>query len=223
MKHVYCISGLGADERIFAGVSVAGAQLHFINWMQPREKEDIHSYASRLCGQITTQNPVLLGVSFGGMMAIEMAKQIPCSKVVLISSVKTKDEVPTWMKSCGRYRLDNILPSQSLSSYRILKLIRPLQNYFLGVTSSEEKKIANEYRDNVDPVYLKWAINQVLNWKNEWVPPDVVHLHGEKDHIFPIKKIKSPQVIRSGGHFMIMNRHEQISELLARALTESSG
>ena len=218
MKEIYCISGLGADERIFGKLDVPGVQLRFVKWIQPLQEESISSYASRLCAQIPVTNPALAGVSFGGMMAIEIAKLHPASSVILISSIKTRNEVPRWMKSCGHFRLDKVLPSQSLASYPALKLIRPLQNYFLGVQSPEEKKIANEYRDAVDPVYLKWAINQVLNWQNEWLPEKVLHLHGANDHIFPAKKIKGAKIIPEGGHFMIMNRYQQISEFIVRSL-----
>jgi hypothetical protein len=110
------------------------------------------------------------------------------------------------------------LPEKPLSNYPALKLIRPIQNYFLGAHTVEEKKIANEYRDSVDPIYLKWAINRVLNWNNTWKPENVLHLHGENDHIFPVKKIRNASVIRGGGHFMIMNKHAQISELIAASL-----
>ncbi len=218
MKEIFCISGLGADERIFGKLQIPGGQLHFIKWVQPLENESIESYAKRLCDQIPVTDPVLAGVSFGGMMAIEIAKLIPASKVILISSVKNCSEVPRWMRSCGHYKLDRALPSKPLAAYPALKLIRPIQNYFLGAHTPEEKKIANEYRDSIDPVYLRWAINQVLNWKNNWQPENLVHLHGQKDHIFPVKKIKNAFIIPGGGHFMIMNRYEEISERIAEQL-----
>src|SRR5688572_19391451 len=218
MKSIFCISGLGADERIFGKLQIPGAQLQFIKWVQPEENESIESYAKRLCNQIPIINPVLAGVSFGGMMAIEIAKLIPASKIILISSVKTCNEVPRWMRSCGQYKLDRALPSKPLTAYPALKLIRPIQNYFLGAHTAEEKKIANEYRDSIDPIYLRWAINQVLNWKNNWQPENLIHLHGQKDHIFPVKKIKNAMIIPGGGHFMIMNRFTEISEQITNQL-----
>jgi len=210
---VFCISGLGADERIFNNLKIPGIQLQFIKWVQPLPTETIKEYAHRLCEQLPAQDPIILGVSFGGMMAIEIAKQKPVSKIVLISSVKTHHEVPQWMKNCGNYQLDRILPARQ-SGYRALKVMRPIQNYFLGAVTPEEKKIVNEYRDNVDPVYIRWAIRQVLCWKNDWLPDNLVHLHGEKDHIFPVKKVKAAHVIPQAGHFMIMNRCKQIVDIL---------
>ena len=98
MHHVYCISGLGADERIFCRLQVPDSTFHFIRWEQPRVSESIDNYAARLCKQIQHDQPILMGVSFGGMMAIEMAKVLSVEKVVLISSIKSFTELPRWMK-----------------------------------------------------------------------------------------------------------------------------
>ena len=213
MKDIYCISGLGADERIFKKLDVPDVNFHFVKWLQPSPNETIVSYAKRLSDQLPADLSMLLGVSFGGMMAIEIAKLRPVSKIILISSVKTHSEVPLWMKTCGTCKLDKLLP-KSQSGYRKLKVMRPIQNYFLGAHTPEEIEIANEYRDNVDPVYIRWAIRQVLSWKNDWVPGNIVHLHGANDHIFPVKKTKPNYVIPQGGHFMIMDRCNEVSEIL---------
>jgi pimeloyl-ACP methyl ester carboxylesterase len=218
MRHLYCISGLGADERIFCKLQVPGSTFHFIRWIQPRAGENISDYAGRLCNQIDHDHPIILGVSFGGMMAIELAKVRQAEKVILISSVKSPSELPRWMKLCGRLKFDKILPSKPLHTIRPLKALRPVQNYFLGAESEEEKLIANEFRDTVDPIYLRWSINQVLNWRNEWLPQSIYHLHGEKDHIFPLKHVKPTHVIPNAGHFMVMNKYNQISEILRKIL-----
>ena len=76
MKHIYCISGLGADERVFSKFQFPEHELHFIKWIIPEKKESIQSYAQKLIGQVQDDYPILIGLSFGGMMCIEMAKRI---------------------------------------------------------------------------------------------------------------------------------------------------
>lgn len=216
MKHLYCISGLGADERIFQRLEVPGTDIHYIKWLQPGEAtESIELYADRIAQQIEHTNSMILGVSFGGMMAIEIAKRIPVSAVILVASIKSRNELPRWMKNCGLLKLNNLIPNRPLKSIPPLKIIRPLENYFLGAESPEEKRIANDFRDNVDPKYLKWSLTQVLNWKNNWVPPVIYHIHGEKDRIFPIGKVSPTHTIPKAGHFMIMNRYKEINEILS--------
>ena len=218
MHHVYCISGLGADERIFCKLQVPGSTFHFVKWLQPEPEEAISDYASRLSKQVVHDCPVLLGVSFGGMMAIEIAKILPVEKVVLISSIKSSHELPAWMRIFGRYKFDRMLPGKPLHTIRPLRALRPIQNYFLGTKSEEEKAIANHFRDNVDPLYLRWSINKVLNWRNDWKPETIYHLHGDDDHIFPLKYVHPTHVIPKAGHFMIMNKCHEISGILQKIL-----
>ena len=217
MKDIFCISGLGADERIFKNLNIPETNFHYVRWLQPRVNESLSDYARRLSAQLPDDSPTILGVSFGGMMAIEIAKLRPVSKIILISSIKTCADIPVWMKTCGTCKLDKLLP-KSRAGFRKLKVMRPIQNYFLGAHTEEEKKIANEYRDNVDPVYIRWAIRQVLSWKNDWVPENLVHLHGGNDHIFPVKKMKPDYIIPGGGHFMIMDRCTDISDILKKVV-----
>ncbi len=89
---IYIFSGLGADERAFQRLDFSGYSINFIKWVLPNVKDTIESYATRLLEQIKTKKPILIGLSFGGIMAIEIAKQIETEKVILIASAKTKNE-----------------------------------------------------------------------------------------------------------------------------------
>lgn len=218
MKPLYCISGLGADERVFSKLNINGFNLKPVQWLQPQKGETLSSYAKRLCEQIDDTEPNILGLSFGGIMAIEISKLKPVSKIILISSIKTSSELPAWMNLAGKTSAYKLLPSRQISSIKALKALRPIQNYFLGAKTDEEKKIANEYRDHVDPIYLKWAIAQVLTWKNNLIPTNLVHIHGSNDHIFPAKKIKDAFIVQGGGHFMVMDKPQQIATIIEQEL-----
>ena len=212
MKQVYCISGLGADERIFSRLSLVNTCFRYMQWLIPESKETIESYAARMAHQIHYNNPVIMGVSFGGMMAIEIARIVPTAKVILVSSVKSHQELPQWMKLSGKLKLNKLMPP------RPVEWMGLLENTFLGAESAEEIALCNEFRKNVHPDYLRWAIEQIVNWRNEWQPPVTYHIHGNKDKIFPLKDILPTHVIKGGGHFMIMNRAPAISSILARIL-----
>ena len=218
MKALYCISGLGADERVFSKLQISGHELRPVKWLQPIKGEAMNDYAKRLSDQIKEPDPVIVGLSFGGMMAIEISKFKPVSKLILISSIKTSSELPAWMNLAGKAGAYNFLPSKQISSIKALRALRPIQNYFLGANTEEEKKIANEYRDHVDPVYLKWAIAQVLTWKNDSIPSNLVHIHGSNDHIFPAKKIRNAHIVAGGGHFMVMDKPDQVATIIQREL-----
>lgn len=214
MKTIYCISGLGADERAFSKLRVPGYELKVIPWLMPEQNESIESYAARMRAGIDAENPVLMGLSFGGMICTEIAKQIPVKQLIIISSIKSSDELPTWMKVVAKLRLHKIVPLRSS------KLTEPIQNIMLGAYSPEEKMIASEYRNKVDITYTNWAVNQAINWKNDWQHPATVHIHGDQDRMFPIKNIKPDFTIKNGGHFMIMNKAADVSRCINSILQQ---
>jgi len=211
-KIIYCISGLGADEKVFDRLELNGHELRHIPWLSPTKKETIVEYASRMREAINSPDPVLLGVSFGGMVGIEIAKQIQLEKLILVSSIKNLRELPSWMRLAGQMQLNRLLPIRSY------KITRKIDNHRLGVSNKEEEMMVQAYRNAADPVYLTWAVNEVLNWKNDWQPQNIIHIHGDKDKIFPIKKVFADHVIKDGTHLMIYNRAIEISGILRQVL-----
>src|SRR5690349_17938311 len=140
MKTIYCISGLAADERAFSCLKFEGYKVVCLPWLTPLPNESIRAYATRMSKAITTEDPILIGLSFGGMMAIEISKLIAVEKVILISSIKSRRELPGWMKAAGLLGLNKIFPMKSY------KITEPLQNRFIGVTTPDEKEMVNHYR-----------------------------------------------------------------------------
>ena len=208
MKHIYCISGLGADERVFSKFRFPSHEIHFIKWITPQKNESIESYAKRLITQIHHDNPILIGLSFGGIMCIEIARQIKTELIIIISSIKSSDEMPLWMRLSGKLKLNRLFPMRSF------KLIEPLENYNLGVRTKAEKQMVRDYRKNIDTAYSNWAINAVLNWKNKSALKNLYHIHGDMDRIFSIKKIKPDYTTQDGGHLMILNKSDEVNECI---------
>ncbi len=213
MKKIYCISGLGADEKAFARIKVPGYELVHIRWLEPKKNEPLEAYAKRLGKTIEEDNPILMGLSFGGMMCIEIAKLRPVEKVILISSVSSFKQLPLWMRTAGRLTLNKVVPLHPSSV-----LLRPVQDFYLGVSAKQEKEIVQRYRENVSPQYLQWAINAILNWKNDKQPCRVFHIHGDADRIFPARNVKPDRIIKGGTHFMIFTKAREINQWLASVL-----
>ena len=141
-------------------------------------------------------------------MAIEIAKQKQVKKIILVSSVKSKNEMPLWMRTAGGWKLDKIFPLKPF------QIISPILNDRLGVSNEEEKKLVNLYRKKINPVYLNWAVHQVLNWQNESLIHNLIHIQGSKDKIFPPKYVDATHVIKDGTHLMIYNRAAEISKII---------
>lgn len=212
MKSIYCISGLGANEKVFSHLDFGDNKVTFIKWKLPEKNEPISDYAKRMANEIKDENPVLLGLSFGGMMSIEIAKIIPVEKIILISSIKDFHEMPLFMRIAGKLKLDKMIP---LKPY---KFLNTYQNYRLGVETEEQKIMVNDYRNSVNQQYLDWAIDVILNWKNEWTPENLVHIHGESDRIFPANKLKVDYSIPGAGHMMVISNAGDINKILKEVI-----
>jgi pimeloyl-ACP methyl ester carboxylesterase len=208
MKTIYCISGLGADERAFSNLKIDDHTMVYLPWLQPLRGESIEHYARRMRAGIKVENPVLLGLSFGGIMSIEISKILPVSKIILVSSVKSTSELPGWMKRCGRLGLNKLF------SMRGYKIMEPIQNIILGATTAEEKTMIRNRRKKAHVAYTNWAVNAAINWRNSWQPPVLFHIHGDNDKLFPIKNVSPTHIVKGGGHLMIMNKAEEVSQFI---------
>ena len=90
---LYGLSGLGTDKRVFEYLTL-DYEFIPIDWIEPRRKETIEEYALRLSELIDKNEDFgILGVSFGGLVAIEISKILNPKLTILISSVETKNEL----------------------------------------------------------------------------------------------------------------------------------
>jgi pimeloyl-ACP methyl ester carboxylesterase len=212
MKNVYIFSGLGADERVFHRIDFSDYKTVFIQWIEPLEKESIEHYAQRFAGQITSGKPILIGLSFGGMMAIEVAKQINAEKLILISTAKTRNEIPFYFRLVGQLRLHKIIPE------KLLKRSNFLLDWFFDVNSIFDRQLLKQILNDSNTKFLKWAIDKIVRWKNHTLPEKYIHIHGTNDRIFPIKFVTCDVKINNGGHLMVLNHSLELNEILKQQL-----
>jgi hypothetical protein len=119
------------------------------------------------------------------------------------------------MQLSGKLKLNRLFPMRSF------RLIEPLENYNLGLKGKAETEMVNDYRKNLDIKYSNWAVNAILNWKNKSVPRNLYHIHGDKDRIFSIKKIKADYTVRNGGHLMIMQHAAEVNKCINAILQKN--
>ncbi|MBO0931710.1 alpha/beta hydrolase [Fibrella aquatilis] len=212
MKQLYIFSGLGADERVFQHLDFSGFATTFVRWQLPIEAETIEQYAQRITRQLSAPKPILIGVSFGGIMAIEIAKLIDSEKVILISSAKTKQDLPIYYRLAGAMGLHNLLPAT------LLKQANFITNWLFGVSSPAHKRLLKQILQDTDPVFLKWAIDKIARWHNQVRIANVVHIHGTNDHILPFSSAHSSRAIAGGGHLMVLNKAEELGIVLHQEL-----
>lgn len=209
MSKIYIFSGLGVDKRVFHKIDFSNLNAVFVDWIDPLKKESFESYAQRISKDFE-KDAILIGLSFGGMLAVEVSKIIQTKKVIVIASAKNKNELPKWFLLAGTLKFNNIVPSS------LLKTTNFVTNWLFSAHTSTEKKLLKEIIKDTDSTFLKWAINQIVNWNNEIIPANCIHIHGTNDHILPSKHLKVDYSIKNGGHFMTVTKAKQIEIIIKK-------
>jgi pimeloyl-ACP methyl ester carboxylesterase len=212
---VYFMPGLAAGPSIFENIKLPEEQfeMYFLEWFLPIENESIESYALRMTQKITHDNPVLIGVSFGGVLVQEMAKIIQTDKLIIISSVKTNKEFPSRFKIARNTKAYKLIPTQLLAD------IEKLVKYAFGDNIVAKRlKLYEKYLSVRDKHYLDWAIETILCWNQKEINEAVIHIHGDADEVFPIKHIRKCIVVKGGTHIMILNKFKWMNENLPKLI-----
>jgi hypothetical protein len=82
---------------------------------------------------------------------------------------------------------------------------------------TNKKELLNSILDDTDLDFAKWAIRELLNWKNKTKLNNLLKIGGSSDKLFPIKG-KDTILIEQGEHFMIVDKAEEISHIINRRM-----
>ncbi len=212
-ESIYIISGLGADERVFKHLNYGAYQPIYIQWISPHKDDTMESYARRLLPQIKSPNPVLMGLSLGGMLAVEIAGMIPTQKVIVLASAKNLGEIPFYLRWLGKTGLHKWMP------VRMMKQPKRFHNWLFGAKTPATKQLLELIVSETEPAFLKWALNAILHWKSKNTAAKVFHIHGSKDHVLPLRYVKCDAVIEGGGHLMTLENANEVNVVLRKCLT----
>lgn len=204
---IYLIPGLGGDYRLFTGLREEGLQFEVLEFIAPVKGESLVEYAGRLSQGIDQSQPFMVGgVSLGGIMALEVARYVSPEKIILISSVKNSREFPFY-----------------LQMFRYLPLYRPFSGEFYKKHAPRDSRkgmpaykydLLDAMRTDADPVFVKWAVNAVVNWKRRETPENVIHIHGTRDLMFPGMLLGPRHKIPKGRHVMVLSQADEVMALL---------
>ncbi len=207
---VYFMPGLAASSQIFERIALPQEtfEMHFLDWELPIGDESLKNYAQRMSQKVAASNPVLIGVSFGGILVQEMAAFLNPQQVIIISSVKTNVEFPRRMKIAKTTKAYKLIPTSIFSN------MEKLSAFSFGKTITQRLKLYERYLSVRDVQYLDWAIERILLWDRTKVDQSVIHIHGDADEVFPIQYIKDSIVVKGGTHIMILSKYKWLNENL---------
>ncbi|MHC5353030.1 alpha/beta hydrolase family protein [Myroides sp. LJL115] len=205
---VYFIPGMASNPLIFEHIKLDPTKYesHFLTWPQVHKTMSLDKYVDLFEKQINKSTPVLIGVSFGGIIAQELAKKIKVETIIIISSVKNTSEYPYLYKFARQTKLYKLLPT-SLASKILGAYTR-----WLGNKNAKRKILYERYLTILDPLYLDWSIDKIINWQQIQTLENIIHIHGEKDELFPIKNIKNAIILPGGTHAMILTKYKWLNK-----------
>lgn len=208
--HVYLMPGMAANPSIFEYIDLPAPdfEMHLLEWFIPSKNMSLTDYALKLNEKIVHEQSVLIGVSFGGLLVQEMAKHISVKKIIIVSSVKTANELPKKMLIAKYTKVHKVLPTSLVNNVEFLA------KYAFGETVTKRLELYEKYLGVRDVRYLDWAIDKMVNWEQDEFAQNLVHIHGEKDPVFPISRIKNCIPVKNGTHTMIIHRARWFNEHL---------
>jgi pimeloyl-ACP methyl ester carboxylesterase len=217
MQTIYCISGLGVDDRLFRRMEIDGFTLKHIRWVNAEKGDTMQSYAAKLIPQIEDENPIIIGVSFGGMLAVELAEQLNTKQVIIISSSKGQKEIPLMYRLFGRSGLIRLVPVE------IVKHIFFILYYLFGVKIKEDKALLKAIVRDTDNPFIRWSTLALTKWNRKTWPIGIVHIHGTNDKIIYPWNVKPDYWIKGGGHLIILLNYQEINTIMTQVLNKSVG
>lgn len=211
---VYFMPGLAASSSIFERIAlpVDGFEMILLEWELPLDNESLSEYAQRISKKVTHKNPVLIGVSFGGILVQEMAEFLEVRKIIIISSVKSNLEFPTTFKVAKTTKAYKLLPTSLVLN------IENLAKFSFGDKIKQRLDLYKKFLSLRDKKYLDWAIEKIILWDRSEVLNNVIHIHGDADEVFPIKNIEKCIVVKGGTHIMILSKFKWFNTNLPKII-----
>ena len=189
--------------------------IHHVTWPPLAPQENLTTYVLKISSLIdVTQNFALVGLSFGGIIATELTKILNPKKTIIISSISTRQELPFNYRLLGASSAIHLMPTATMNK------VYPFTYWFFGVTTSDDKAMLKQIILDTSPAFLKWALNEILIWKNEVRPKNLIHIHGTSDRLFPYRLVKADYTVAGGGHWMVYNQAKHISKILVEELNK---
>jgi len=211
--NIYFISGIGADHRMFTYLQLPeGPVPSHIHWIPPYKDESLSDYSRRLEQQIDTSRPfILVGLSLGGIMAVEIAKRHTPLCTIIISSIPLATHLPKYFRIGHKWRLAKFIPATALKIASILKQRVTLRSPY-------KRKLVRDITWSSDSQFIKWAVPAVLDWKNATIPTPFYHIHGSWDEVFPIHLTTPTHVVPRAGHMLLISHPQAVNHILHEIL-----
>jgi len=219
-ERIVLIPGMGADERLFGPQREYGLRFEVPCLPVPEPQDDMPAYALRVREQIGLDGPCVLGgVSFGGMLACELARICRARCAIIIASCSDASKIPKYYNFAelvSRMIPDFMIRSRCVASSRMLAKLESLDD--------EQYRLIRDMSRGVPLTFLRRVSRMLISWNNPVpIPCPVHHIHGAKDRIIPIRNLAPDEIIPDGGHLINLTHARQVNQFIEKYLTSIRG
>ncbi|MEH0158728.1 alpha/beta hydrolase [Limibacter armeniacum] len=224
-KNIFFISGLGTDRRTYSRLKLDFEErIVYVDWLVPEKRDTMQSYAQRLVEKYgMRENAIIVGTSFGGMLASEISKIINNPLNILIASASHKNELMAWLPIVTKLRLNKVVPKGMFTRPgRFTERLMGVPNNVKSGYLREGVEMFRQMIKDMHPDFIWWGIDSVVNWKHDERLPNIIKIHGDRDKLIPIYNQPDDYLIKGGSHFLVWTRAKEVSEILNKVVLEQA-
>ena len=208
---LYLLPGMTAEYPIFSRLQPLLKNVTIVSFLDPEPSELLPHYAARMAEQFTP-HCFIGGVSFGGIVALEISRILQPRGCILISSIRDPHQLPPW------FRAWQILGGRN--GGRLLKLMGDLAAVVpRPLRTSSIARIAK--LSGAGGAWHRWASSAVLDWHPTpgTITCPLVQIHGNADTTFPVRWVTPDVVIPGGQHALPMSHPRETADAIFAFMT----
>jgi len=214
-ERVILMPGMGVDGRLFGPQRAAGFDFESPPMPMPRRGGTMADYAAQIRDQLRLDGPCVVGgVSFGGMVACELARIAPARCVLLIASCSNATAIPGYcrpMEWISRIIPDFLIRRRAAVSARMMARMEGLND--------EQYQLLRTMVTDAEVTKLRRFARMILGWKAPASFPCPIHqIHGARDLVIPLGGVRPEEVVPGGGHLINMTHSKEVNAFVARCL-----
>ncbi|MEK6702376.1 MAG: alpha/beta hydrolase [Planctomycetota bacterium] len=215
---VVLFPGMGADARMFDGLREEFPRLVVPDWPDVDDRPSLRAFAGRVAERLSaaglaSPEMVLGGASFGGMVALEVAKIVKPRAVVLIGSCRHPSAIPrrlAWLEWLCRP-----IPTSLLDH---LKFLGRAGDHGLGPMDDSHRRLLAEMMRDVPMRFVAWSSRAIFEWPGCPDPGvSVLHVHGRLDGMILSSRVVPDVWIDGAGHVPSMTHPADVGAIIRRA------
>jgi pimeloyl-ACP methyl ester carboxylesterase len=205
------VPGLNGDHRVFSQQSLAFPDALIVAWIAPRADEGLQQYAARLARSLDLSGPcVVAGVSFGGIVALEMARYLDARMCILIASSRDPQGLPYILRLLRPVAARVPLPlvtGSVIAGWATACAALPDVRRRIRRLSPEQK------------TFQRWALRALLTW-HPTTPAacSILQVHGDRDNRFPDGASRAERVVHGAGHLVTLTHGDEVNQILQGAV-----